>query len=671
MNLQDFLTEAGGQLDATGQLLKGYALQPVAGLGGAGRTMIDLLRGRGVGPAMEAGARTVEDIQGWGGGPMTERGAQRLGELGGLVERGTQAVGGALGNPIEKLGSIPTYGPALAASALGFMETANPAKGLKAVGTAAKGAKEAAMVKALRGGDWTPEPVRLPPPEYDFDQPRQMMVPGVDPRALQTARGRDVRRDAFVEGLRGQGDAPPLQHPGQQSLDFPKPLQYDPMVPGQAMIPGVEPLTQQQMLGAALARQPSADPHASVNAFLNAARSDPSIFTYGTMPENVPPGLEAMAEAFGRRAKEPLYVEYRDGYSDEPYKIEVPKEHGYGEVMRDRYGDYKGGDKLHEPGDYPMKDEYGDIKTYEVKGPPREDDVKVTAMKVAQGGEPVRDRYGDTEFVYKKSRGGEPVRDERGNQKYTKVENPDYEDTPEGIRLSSGKGHIDIEGYDEATPRHPAYVTATEASSGGRGTGSLMYQALLADASRSGKHIGTAGLTRDNQFRLLNNVLANVARTGVNTRDVTGTASGTRPRARGYASGPELWEALSGEADARVQGVGGDPNRLQFTGTGFTLDGKPAHYDDVKMNIEELSPQFRSGTRTLVGPKSLMQSAIYKWLERATPEEAEMAAKGWASNVGKPVFGRARPEFLGALAAGSGGAAALINALRGDDERNR
>lgn len=140
MNLRDLLTEAGGQVDATGQLLKGAALQPIAGLGGASRTMIDLLRGRGAGPAMEAGARTVEDIQGWGGGPYTERGAQRLGELGDVVSRGTQAVGNALGNPIDRLGEIPTYGPALAAGALGFLETADPTKG---AGRAAKAAGSA------------------------------------------------------------------------------------------------------------------------------------------------------------------------------------------------------------------------------------------------------------------------------------------------------------------------------------------------------------------------------------------------------------------------------------------------------------------------------------------------------------------------------------------------
>jgi len=140
MNMAELLREGAGQVDATGQLLKGMALQPVAGLGGAGRTIIDLLRGRGVEPSMAAGARTVEDISGWGGGPYTERGAQRLGELGGLVSRGTEAVGNALGNPIDRLGEVPTYGPGLAAGALGFLETANPAKGAGAAKRAAEGA---------------------------------------------------------------------------------------------------------------------------------------------------------------------------------------------------------------------------------------------------------------------------------------------------------------------------------------------------------------------------------------------------------------------------------------------------------------------------------------------------------------------------------------------------
>ncbi len=592
--MSDVLREGAGQADATAQLLKGYALQPVAGLGGASRVIMDLLRGRGVDRSMEAGARTVEDIGGWGGGPVTERGAQRLGELGGMVERGTQAVGDALGNPIDKLGSVPVVGPALAASALGFMETANPGKG---VARAAKAASSP-LVKALK---------------------------------------------------------------------------YDPHTPEQALIPGLKPLAredvQKLMLAEVLRRDPSTDPHASVEAFLKAAQAEPSLLTYGTMPTDARPGLHGMAEAFSKRSGKPIDVEETGGdyYDDDvPYKIEVAKTHGRGEVMRDRYGDYKQDEKTHSRGDYPMYDESGEVKFNEVKGPPVEGEDKVRAKRVALGGEPKRDSYGDQKYEYVKSRGGEPKLDERGNQKYYEKKNPDYYDREpesEGLRLSSGSGSIDIEGYGSGGP---ASVGAMNASDGGRGVGSLLYQTLLADASRSGNKIGANSLTGDNALRLLNNTLANYARTGDNPRNVTNTASGNRPRARGYATGPEIWEALTGEADARVDRRGGDPSRLQFNGTSFMVDGKPVAYDDIKGMTEDLSPEFRS---TLVGPKTLMQAAVYKWLERATPEEAAGAAGEWKNTVKGPIFGKARVDMLGGLAAGTGGAAALINALRNDEEK--
>ena len=105
--------------------------------------MIDMLRGRGIDRSMQAGADTVEDISGWGGGPMTERGTERLRGLGGMVERGTKAVGDALGNPIDKLGEVPVVGPGLAAGALGFVEAApGPGKAAKAAKQAEQGHRQ-------------------------------------------------------------------------------------------------------------------------------------------------------------------------------------------------------------------------------------------------------------------------------------------------------------------------------------------------------------------------------------------------------------------------------------------------------------------------------------------------------------------------------------------------
>ena len=139
--LREFGTEAAGQADATGQLLKGLALQPVAGLGGAGRTIVDLLRGQGLEKSLEAGAKQVEDISGWGGGPITERGAQRLQGAGDIVKGATEKVGAALGNPIDRLGAVS---PAAGALTAGLVEVADPTKVVGKVSRAGKTAAKAA-----------------------------------------------------------------------------------------------------------------------------------------------------------------------------------------------------------------------------------------------------------------------------------------------------------------------------------------------------------------------------------------------------------------------------------------------------------------------------------------------------------------------------------------------
>ena len=67
-----------------------------------------------------------------------------------MVERGTQAVGDALGNPIDKLGEVPVVGPGLAAGALGFVETANPGKGAKSAADARPSAPPSAPPTVMR-----------------------------------------------------------------------------------------------------------------------------------------------------------------------------------------------------------------------------------------------------------------------------------------------------------------------------------------------------------------------------------------------------------------------------------------------------------------------------------------------------------------------------------------
>ena len=50
-----------------------------------------------------------------------------------------------------------------------------------------------------------------------------------------------------------------------------------------------------------------------------------------------------------------------------------------------------------------------------------------------------------------------------------------------------------------------------------------------------------------------------------------------------------------------------------------------------------------------------MRSAVFKWLEKASPEEAEAAARNW-SRIGGPLFG-------------VGGLGVLVNAMREDEKR--
>lgn len=398
------------------------------------------------------------------------------------------------------------------------------------------------------------------------------------------------------------------------------------------------------------------EPPASVAAFLRNVRDVPEAFQYGTMPKGAH-SLEDFAEAFGEKAGKRIGVKQTwdtaDDYDEEPYKIKVKKEHGRGELMRDRYGDYKYSDdpKEHEWGDKPMYDEQGNVKKKELFGPVRPDDEPLLVKKRAQGGEIKRDEYGNEKYPLAKSEGGEPMRDERGRIKYTEKENPDYNPPPEedttylyvGPRRS-GEREIKITGY-ESGDRPTVYAIDADKE------GALLYQTLFAHASQEGKRLGVETLTKDNQFRMLSNALANAARTGTNPRDVSRTTSGARPKATGFAPGERIWQAETGESEARL---GSDvADKLRFDGSQFHMPGGGAMSPkEIADRLDEFSPDVAS---TKVGLKSLMRGAVYRWLENATPEQAAQAAKNWGK-VGQPLFG------LGA----SGVAAALAAQLRRD-----
>lgn len=399
----------------------------------------------------------------------------------------------------------------------------------------------------------------------------------------------------------------------------------------------------------ALNVDPNAAPE-SVAAFLRAAKEQPEIFQFGGMPQNAR-SLEDFAKEFGDRAGKRIHIEREYG-NDEPEYIDVEKTHGRYEHMRDSDGNIIEDDLEHSPGDYPMYDEYGDVKKIKKGLDEKGNPIKV--KRRAEGGEPLRDRYGDIEREPRESEGGEYVRDENGNIKWTKEPNDDYSgnDTDKITMRVPGQGYIEVTDWDGSEPM-------THATQAGK-AGALLYQTLLAHASKEGITMGVDSLTSDNQLRLLSNTLANAARTGENPRDVTGTLSGRRPRATGYAPGDRIWQALAGETDARLANhPEGDPNAIGFTPESFTHRGQPIEAQDIHDRIEEFSPGFRGPQGTKVGPKTLMQNAVFKWLENASPEQAEQVAREWPKRFGKPLFS----------AAGAGvGTATLADLLRQDQE---
>jgi len=144
--MAELLREVGGQADATGQLLKGMAVQPVAGLAGASRGIVDLLRGKGPEAAASGGADTVRAVEDWAGGPSTQRGAERLQGLGQTIGKGIdwareRVPGVAQGE--AGWDQFAESNPMMAAGALGLLEV--PTRG---AGSAARTGAEQAIKQA-------------------------------------------------------------------------------------------------------------------------------------------------------------------------------------------------------------------------------------------------------------------------------------------------------------------------------------------------------------------------------------------------------------------------------------------------------------------------------------------------------------------------------------------
>jgi hypothetical protein len=384
-------------------------------------------------------------------------------------------------------------------------------------------------------------------------------------------------------------------------------------------------------------QQPNLMNREAVAAFLEAAQENPNLFMYGTAPPANVRSLEQMARHFGQKGGQPISVEYTGGGgSDEPYKIE--KRHGRGEAMYDEYGDikyqtYEPGAKMYEPDTGELK-----VKTQEkeLTGPPMKGEEalygEVEVPKRAAGGEMKYDESGEP--VYQLSRGGEPVRDERG--RIQEVKNPDYygDDELEQIELSlPGGARMQI---DPSGGEH--YWTATGVGKG-KG-GDVLYQTALANAVREGIDVGSGGLSGDNQLRLLSNVLSNYARMGENPRSVTGTLAGRAERVRGRAEGPEVWRAEAEEAKERMRDWGVKPERVQFTGDRFEVDGKEVAPDDLLAAVG-----WRGGQKN-IGQKTVMRMAFFDWLRGAEPEEAAEMARKW--------------DKLGPIFAGIAGAAVAL-----------
>jgi len=441
---------------------------------------------------------------------------------------------------------------------------------------------------------------------------------------------------------------------------------------GQGTLPGIDPLTAEQEKLKAAARMQALRKdtefggemydedraRAAVNAFLGGAKENPNLFLYGTAPPEHLSSMEDIADYYSKQSGLKINVDY-GASGDEPYKIKVPKTHGTGEIMLDRHGEPKL--MFHEAGDSPMYDERGNVKKVEKEkelvGPPEEDAPVYPpglwgtkeVPKEARGGELVYDEDGN--IMYEKSRGGEQMRNERGRPKYKEIDNPDYNDE-EAYEISVPAKH-------SSATYVPGTGSVTSTEGGSSGGGQLIYQAIHSHALRNDIPLSTtSGLSPVNQQRLLANVLSTIARHGENPRSVGSTLSGERPRARGRAGGFDVWNAETGETEARLKspdyaarGINVNPRDLEFDGENFLFRGEPVTGEQIeKLVPTALSPRFKTSG---IGAKTLQRSAVMRYLENATPDEARRVAQNWSPNLG-PIFSGVGAGAIGLGALGSG-----------------
>jgi hypothetical protein len=213
--LREAGTEAGGQLDATGQLLLGMVKQPVAGLTGASTGLWDLARGKGTDAALKSAVDQIDRVNAWGG-PVTERGAQRLGELGETMHSagdwatknipGVQQAG-------EGWDKYSAANPATAALSVGLLEAApGPGKakaGMRAAeqATTAAAGRAALLREGLNPESATKAAVEAagrPKSIATVADPKRVSYPGVydNPREL-VARAKVAPEDPIMKQLFG------------------------------------------------------------------------------------------------------------------------------------------------------------------------------------------------------------------------------------------------------------------------------------------------------------------------------------------------------------------------------------------------------------------------------------------------------------------------------------
>lgn len=194
------------------------------------------------------------------------------------------------------------------------------------------------------------------------------------------------------------------------------------------------------------------------------------------------------------------------------------------------------------------------------------------------------------------------------------------------LRFKTPGGYLDIMGATS-----DPVIRSTGAASKGKagGDGKLLYQAAYQWLANNGRMAAPdVGLSEINQLRKVGNELSAQVRNG------RPSAVMNTDRLKGVQDIPALWAAESKESASRVPSVG----KLSFDGTQFLIGRKPVTDADITASIAAIDPTFEQG----VGPMTAKRGAIYRWLQKASPEQAATAAKllaaGAAAGTSGAVF---------------------------------